>query len=338
MNNIRNFEIKSRHFNAEVMHKQLMSLDAEYVGEDHQVDTYFIVKKGRLKLREGNIENTLIYYNRENTAKSRMSEIMLEKLQANNNLKQLLTQSNGILKVVDKKRRIYFIDNVKFHIDRVKGLGNFVEIEAIDTADAITDEQLKRQCQTYIDKFELKQKDFQSLSYSDLVGESFGERISREASSFLESLRENLPATLSLDEASADHMCYRASSEAEYIELKENFKENGTTLIESKIGGRNIITFKLDKEILNGNFKIDIIELAAPKMNNKYAIGFEHVEVVISESFDEFIQAHDGLVFDCSAITKKHNPELRYKLESGQSVKFHHNTLAEVIRLEKSSS
>ncbi|HFD33211.1 MAG TPA: CYTH domain-containing protein, partial [Gammaproteobacteria bacterium] len=43
-----------------------------------------------------------------------------------------LTAALGIFKIVDKQRRIYFIGNVKFHIDEVKGLGSFVEIEAID--------------------------------------------------------------------------------------------------------------------------------------------------------------------------------------------------------------
>ena len=33
---------------------------------------------------------------------------------------------------MDKKREIYFIHNVKFHIDNVKNLGTFIEIEAID--------------------------------------------------------------------------------------------------------------------------------------------------------------------------------------------------------------
>ena len=39
-----------------------------FIGEDHQVDTYFNVAVGRLKLREGNIENALIHYEREDFA------------------------------------------------------------------------------------------------------------------------------------------------------------------------------------------------------------------------------------------------------------------------------
>ena len=38
-------------------------------------------------------------------------------------LKEVLTKSMGIKVVVKKKREIYYIDNVKFHIDEVEGLG-----------------------------------------------------------------------------------------------------------------------------------------------------------------------------------------------------------------------
>ena len=47
-------------------------------------------------------------------------------------LKEILIAAIGKKVVVDKQRQIYFIDNVKFHIDTVKGLGSFMEIEAID--------------------------------------------------------------------------------------------------------------------------------------------------------------------------------------------------------------
>ena len=39
---------------------QLLLLNPKFIGEDNQEDTYFNVAKGRLKLREGNIENSLI--------------------------------------------------------------------------------------------------------------------------------------------------------------------------------------------------------------------------------------------------------------------------------------
>lgn len=65
MNHI-NIEIKAKCSQPDKIRDFLKSQSAEFKGVDHQIDTYFKVNKGRLKLREGNIENNLIYYEREN--------------------------------------------------------------------------------------------------------------------------------------------------------------------------------------------------------------------------------------------------------------------------------
>ena len=75
----------------------------------------------------------------------------------------------GIKTIVDKKRRIYFIDNVKFHFDDVQQLGTFVEVEAIDKDGNLGIEKLQEQCVTYIDLFQIDEKDFVAESYSDLL-------------------------------------------------------------------------------------------------------------------------------------------------------------------------
>jgi len=76
------------------------------------------------------------------------------------------------LVIVDKKREIYFIDNVKFHIDTVKNLGTFVEIEAIDQEGIISEDNLRKQCQKYLDLFTISKNDLISCSYSDMLLES----------------------------------------------------------------------------------------------------------------------------------------------------------------------
>jgi adenylate cyclase, class 2 len=84
-------------------------------------------------------------------------------------LKEILTKALGILVIVDKKREIYFIDNVKFHLDAVKDLGRFVEIEAIDNEGTIGKDRLLEQCQFFLDLFEISKEDLISVSYSDLL-------------------------------------------------------------------------------------------------------------------------------------------------------------------------
>ena len=59
-----NFEFKARLNNEQQVRAALKRLDARFIGTDHQIDTYFRVPSGRLKVREGRIENALIFYRR----------------------------------------------------------------------------------------------------------------------------------------------------------------------------------------------------------------------------------------------------------------------------------
>jgi predicted adenylyl cyclase CyaB len=164
-----NIEIKARTSEKDKIREMLKSLRAEFKGVDHQVDTYFRVNKGRLKLREGNIENHLIYYTRADVAGPKKSTVLLHKNTPGSNLRQILALSLDILATVDKQREIYFIDNVKFHLDEVIGLGNFVEIESIDVGGALGEKKLLEQCNYYIGLFGLTKEDMIASSYSDLL-------------------------------------------------------------------------------------------------------------------------------------------------------------------------
>lgn len=162
-----NIEIKAKYEDQEKIRDILKSYNARFVGIDHQIDTYFKVTSGRLKLREGNIENHLIFYKRDDKTGPKQSDIIFCEFQKDSELRHVLEKSLGILIVVDKQREIYFIDNVKFHLDVVNGLGTFVEIEAIDDGDIFTKDDLIRQCNKYLQIFEIKESDLLDNSYSD---------------------------------------------------------------------------------------------------------------------------------------------------------------------------
>lgn len=162
-------EIKAHCKNPEQIRKKLMSQKADFKGIDHQVDTYFKATNGRLKLREGQIENTLIHYHRTNQAGPKKSEVTLYYPNPNSSLKKILTDSIGILTIVDKQRAIYFIDNVKFHLDQVKDLGSFVEIEAIDMEGNLGEAFLLKQCERYMSLFGIEKRDLIKHSYSDML-------------------------------------------------------------------------------------------------------------------------------------------------------------------------
>ncbi len=164
-----NIEIKARCENQDKIREILKSRNADFKGTDHQIDTYFKTNNGRLKMREGNIENYLIFYERENISGPKQSNVNLFTSDPNSSLKDILIQSLGILVIVDKQREIYFIDNIKFHVDTVKDLGNFIEIEAIDKDGTIGKEMLLAQCQEYLDLFGVQETDLITGSYSDLL-------------------------------------------------------------------------------------------------------------------------------------------------------------------------
>lgn len=164
-----NVEFKARCENLETIRAILESDGAEYKGTDHQIDIYFNVLKGRLKLRKGKIENYLIGYKRENCAAAKQSNVILFKTAPNTPLEEILTESLGVKVVVDKERDIYFIRNVKFHLDKVARLGNFIEVEAIDYDGEIGREKLQEQCDLYEGLLGVQDSDLIAESYSDML-------------------------------------------------------------------------------------------------------------------------------------------------------------------------
>lgn len=164
-----NVEIKARCLDHATIRQLLTERQAGFKGTDHQIDTYFNVPTGRLKLREGNIENNLIYYNRPDQEGPKLSAIDCIPVPTEDGLKQLLTNALGVKVSVDKTREIYFIGNMKFHLDTVQGLGTFMEIEAIDYEGTIGEPVLRRQCQEYMELFKIQENDLLAVSYSDLL-------------------------------------------------------------------------------------------------------------------------------------------------------------------------
>jgi len=165
-----NIEVKTSCHNPEEIESILLNNNARYEGSDHQIDTYFNSESGRLKLREGNIENSLIHYYRKEIKGQKKSEVTLYKTKEDTNtLKEILLNILGIKVIVEKTRKIFFINNVKFHIDQVKDLGSFVEIEAIDNTGELEEKQLRKQCADFVSMLGLEEAKFIDQSYSDMV-------------------------------------------------------------------------------------------------------------------------------------------------------------------------
>ncbi|MEQ1554351.1 MAG: class IV adenylate cyclase [Ferruginibacter sp.] len=169
---ILNIEFKAKINDLVALEQKLQSLNPIFIGEDNQIDTYYTVQLGRLKLREGNIENALIWYNRQNIVGPKQSDILLYKHLPDKTLKDILGKLHSIKIIVEKKRRIYFVENVKIHFDIVENLGTFLEVEAIDNTGDVEIEKLQEQCNYFAHFFGIEQSNYMKNSYSDMLVDS----------------------------------------------------------------------------------------------------------------------------------------------------------------------
>lgn len=101
-----------------------------------QLDTYFEVPRGRLKLREqSGSEAQLIAYERADDPAGKESRYRLVPVPDPVELKAALASTLGIRVEVRKERRLFLWEGVRIHLDRVDGLGDFIEFEGVATPD-----------------------------------------------------------------------------------------------------------------------------------------------------------------------------------------------------------
>lgn len=134
-----------------------------------------------------------------------------------------------------------------------------------------------------------------------------------------------------------DHLCYRTSTQENYLSTKRRFEQFSRLLIESEVNGRFISTFKLPTPIIFNDWAIDLIEVPAPKVGKITIDGFEHFEVVCDLTFDEIKSRYAQCQFDESGLSKDFNQELEISF-NGFAVKFHHISLESVINIEANPS
>ncbi len=86
-----NVEFKARCADPGAMLDRLIRLGARSQGIEEQVDVYYRVPKGRLKLRRGPIENNLIHYVRPDVAALKESDVRLVEVDPRSALDDVLT-------------------------------------------------------------------------------------------------------------------------------------------------------------------------------------------------------------------------------------------------------
>lgn len=101
-----------------------------------QRDTYFHARRGRLKLREEQPGSAhLIGYARaDEDPDVRVSEYRIVPVPDPVALRDTLEAGLGVRVVVEKRRRLLLWGSVRIHLDEVRGLGAFLELEAVAPA------------------------------------------------------------------------------------------------------------------------------------------------------------------------------------------------------------
>ena len=135
----RNIEIKARIDSIEAVLPRAQAIahtEPELIVQD---DTFFKVPQGRLKLREfadGSAE--LIHYHRPDHGDTRASDYVRVPVPDPAALREALARACGIAGRVRKQRWLLLAGATRIHLDRVEGLGDFMELEVM-LADGQTD-------------------------------------------------------------------------------------------------------------------------------------------------------------------------------------------------------
>jgi len=164
---VRNIELKARLADRTKALIVCETIKAARQADLHQVDTYFGVDKGRLKLREcAPGEDHLVFYRRPDDLHAKACDYLITP--AHPGLKTLLSEAFGVIGVVTKTRMLWLWKNVRIHIDSVEGLGEFIEFEAV-LSDTLDDADGNQKVAWLSEQFGIREADLLPCSYLDMV-------------------------------------------------------------------------------------------------------------------------------------------------------------------------
>jgi predicted adenylyl cyclase CyaB len=175
----RNIEIKARIESIEALTSKVAALADEGPIEIMQDDTFFRCDAGRLKLRvfsDGNGE--LIFYRRPNQLGPKESFYVRSPTSAPDSLRESLRLAYGEVGRVRKHRTLFLVGRTRVHLDKVDGLGHFLELEVVLDGDESADDGV-REARKLMDQVGVRSDQLVEDAYIDLLrtqrGESAGD-------------------------------------------------------------------------------------------------------------------------------------------------------------------
>lgn len=163
----KNLEFKAKINETVALEEAFKQDGASFVDILEQTDTYFVVPRGRLKLREATGRKPeLIFYERDEKSSGGMRSLYTVIPMEDAAVKDALSRALGVKVVVAKSRRLLMLKNARIHIDEVKNLGSYMEFEVVSHGDDAGDVALLDRLKGIASPFvgtEINE------SYSDLV-------------------------------------------------------------------------------------------------------------------------------------------------------------------------
>lgn len=129
---LRNIETKARIESVESLMPLVARIADEGPTEIFQDDTFFFCHKGHLKLRVfSEYDGQLIFYQRPDSAGPKESFYVISPTSSPNTLRQALALAYREIGHVRKLRTLFMVGRTRVHLDKVEGLGEFLELEVV---------------------------------------------------------------------------------------------------------------------------------------------------------------------------------------------------------------
>ncbi len=168
-----NLEIKARCADLPAARAVAERLATRHLGIDEQTDTYFVTRKGRLKLRESSLSGScLIPYLRPDQTGPKRADYQILPVPDAAHLLRTLGEILGVHRVVRKRREVFLVDNVRIHLDEVEQLGTFLELEAVFDGSTASEAVQQKKLLALMQELGVSDEDLVDVSYEGLLGDS----------------------------------------------------------------------------------------------------------------------------------------------------------------------
>jgi predicted adenylyl cyclase CyaB len=168
----RNIEIKARAHQFDQLLASSAALASEPPMIYRQQDFFYDVPNGRLKLRQfdDNTPAELIFYQRDDRDGPKVSYYSRSPVTNPEATHALLAQALNTRGIVNKERHVYIVGRTRIHLDRVDGLGDFIELEVLLAQD---DDEAggEKEAEELFARLGVASSDLVPVAYVDLLSE-----------------------------------------------------------------------------------------------------------------------------------------------------------------------